>query len=253
MTRSVLVTGAGDSVGRVIAELFLQRGAQVHIADVRRDATEATLDANPGMSGSVVDIADRAAVVRLFDDVRDSLPGLDALVNCVGIGGPRALTESITDEDWRKTFDVNVHGVFSTMQHAIPIMREAGRGAIVNFSTGSTRTRLPSRSAYIASKFALEGLTLNAARELGPAGIRCNAILPGIIDNARMRGIMAQRAAAEGTTLEAIEDDYLRFVSMRSMVQPAEIAEMVVFLCSDAARRVTGELIAVSGNLEWEA
>lgn len=253
MARAVLVTGAGDSVGRVIAEMFLARGARVHIADIRPDVTQATLAANPGMSGTVADVADRAAVARLFDDVRDHLPGLDTLVNCVGIGGPRALTESIADEDWRATFDVNVHGVFATMQHAIPMMRAAGQGAIVNFSTGSTRTRLPSRSAYVASKFALEGLTLNAARELGPAGIRCNAILPGIIDNARMRGIMAQRAAAEGATLDVIEDDYLRFVSMRSMIQPAEIAEMVVFLCSDAAKLVTGELIAVSGNLEWEA
>lgn len=249
----VVITGAGDSVGRVIAEQFLRRGEQVHICDVRADALANTLADNPGMRGTLADIADRKQVALLFEEAIDGFGKLNTLVNCVGIGGPRAATEEINEDEWRATFDVNVHGVFATMQSAIPLLRISGGGSIINFSTGSTRTRLPFRSAYIASKFALEGLTLNAARELGPDGIRCNAILPGIIDNARMRSIMAQRADAERISIDDIQAEYLRYVSMRSMVSPADIAGMVLFLASDAGRLVTGEAIAVSGNLEWEA
>jgi NAD(P)-dependent dehydrogenase (short-subunit alcohol dehydrogenase family) len=252
-TPSVMVTGAGDSVGRVIAERYLAAGAHVHICDVRPDALEATLAANPAMGGTLCDVADRQAVDRLFADAEARQPPVDILVNCVGIGGPRGDLETLEDEAWLSTFAVNVHGLFHMMRRAIPAMKAARRGAIVNFSTGSTRTRLPARSAYVASKYAVEGLTLNAARELGPFGVRCNAILPGIIDNARMRAIMEQRARAEGIAVADIEADYLRYVSMRTKVSPGELADTVLYLCSDAASKITGELIAVSGNLEWEA
>lgn len=252
MTLSVIITGAGDSVGRVIAETFVSRGAKVHICDVREDVLMETLTANPAMRGTVADVSDAQQVATVFAEAARHISALTTLVNCVGIGGPRGLIDELVDAEWRRTFDINVHGTFYTMQHAIPLLRAQGGGAIINFSTGSTRTRLPSRTAYIASKFALEGLTLNAARELGPSGIRCNAILPGIINNARMRNIMAQRAAAEGIPVEAIEDEYLRYVSSRAMTSPLDLAEMVYFLASDAGLRVTGELIAVSGNLEWE-
>jgi NAD(P)-dependent dehydrogenase (short-subunit alcohol dehydrogenase family) len=148
--------------------------------------------------------------------------------------------------------DVNVTAMFVAMQAVIPGMKRRGGGVIVNFSTGSTRTRLPNRTAYVVSKFAVEGLTLNAARELGPHNIRVNAILPGMIDNARMRGIIAAKAQETGRAPDAIEADYLRYISLRRQTQPADLADMVLFLASDAGRMVTGELIAVSGNLEWE-
>lgn len=252
MSQGIVVTGAGDSVGRVIAEKFLERGLKVHIADLRPEAVESTLAENPGMTGVVANIGHPKDVDALFDTARQAFADLVALVNCVGIGGPRGLTEDLDAADWKATFDVNVHGILYTMQKAIPWMKRAGQGAIVNFSSASTRTRLPWRSAYISSKFALEGLTLNAARELGPHGIRCNAILPGIIDNQRMRTIMAARAEQEGRPLAEVEAAYTDYISMRSKVSPAELADAVLYLCSPAARMVTGELMAVSGNLEWE-
>lgn len=253
MIERVVVTGAGDSVGRVIAEKFIAQGAKVHICDNRPGALADTLAANSEMTGTVADVSRPADVTALFEEAKRAQGAASILVNCVGIGGPRGDVEELDEAAWRQTFDVNVHGIFLTLQHAIPAMKAARRGCIINFSTSSTRTRLPARSAYVASKFALEGLTLNAARELGPFGVRCNAILPGIIDNERMRGIIAARAHAEDRAVDELEQDYLRFVSMRTKVSPAEIANTVLFLASDAAARITGELIAVSGNLEWEA
>jgi len=93
---------------------------------------------------------------------------------------------------------------------------------------------------------------LNAARELGPFNVRCNAILPGMIDNARMQRIVANIAAESGRTTDEVESDYLKYISMRSKVQPEDLAQMVLFLASNLASKVTGELIAVSGNVEWE-
>jgi NAD(P)-dependent dehydrogenase (short-subunit alcohol dehydrogenase family) len=252
MQETVIVTGGADSVGRVIAEQFSARGARVHICDVRADAVDATLAANPGMTGTVANVGDPAQVAQVIEDARRAFGDVSVLVNNVGIGGPRAALEDISDEAWRETLDVNVGGMFQFMKHVVPAMKRNRHGAIINFSTGSTRTRLPMRTAYVVSKAAVESLTLNAARELGPFNVRCNAILPGMIDNERMRGIIARNASESGRTPEDVESEYLQYISLRTKVQPEDLAQMVLFLASSQASKVTGELIAVSGNLEWE-
>ncbi|HWW57794.1 MAG TPA: SDR family oxidoreductase [Sphingopyxis sp.] len=248
----VLVTGAGDSVGRAIAERFLQKGAKVHICDVRGDAVAATLAANPGMSGSATDVGIRAEVDALFDDVRANLGNLSVLVNVVGMAGPRAPIEDIDEDEWDKTIAVNLSGMFYTMKRAVPMLKANGGGSIVNFSTCSTRTGIPFRAPYIASKAGVEGLTKNSARELGPSGIRVNAILPGIINNDRFRFIVQRNVDATGRSFEDIENDYLKYVSLRCKVELGEFADMVDFITSDAGKKITGEIIAVSGNMEWE-
>ncbi|WP_447762077.1 SDR family oxidoreductase [Sphingopyxis panaciterrae] len=248
----VLVTGAGDSVGRAIAERFLKKGAKVHICDVRGDAVAATLAANPGMSGSVTDVGVRAEVDALFDDVRAHVGDLSILVNVVGMAGPRAAIEDIDEDEWDKTIAVNLSGMFYTMKRAVPMLKANGGGSIVNFSTCSTRTGIPFRAPYIASKAGVEGLTKNSARELGPSGIRVNAILPGIINNDRFRFVVQRNVDATGRSFEDIENDYLKYVSLRCKVELEEFADMVDFITSDAGKKITGEVIAVSGNMEWE-
>jgi NAD(P)-dependent dehydrogenase (short-subunit alcohol dehydrogenase family) len=252
MPETVVITGGGNSVGREMAERFLARGDRVHICDVDAGFLAATLDANPGMSGTVADVGDAAAVSKLFAEARERIGEPSVLVNNVGIGGPRAAMEDVAIDDWDRTIRVNLSGMFYCIREAVPAMKRTGHGVIINFSTGSTRTRLPLRAPYVASKAGVEGLTLNAARELGPHGVRCNAILPGMINNERMRGIIRRNAEAAGKTEKAIEDDYLQYISMRTKIEPSEIADMVLFLASPGARKVTGELISVSGNVEWE-
>lgn len=247
-----MVTGGADSVGRVIAQAFAARGDKVHICDVNGEALAQTLAANPAMRGTLANVGDRDAVANVFAQARKWMGEVTVLVNNVGIGGPRAAIEDIDIAQWQQTLDINVSGMLYCMQQAIPAMKANRHGAIVNFSTGSTRTRLPMRTAYVVSKYAVEGLTLNAARELGPHNIRCNAILPGAINNARMRRIVSDRAAQLGQPVEAVTAQFLKYISMRTMVEPEEIAAMVLFLASDAASKVTGELVSVSGNAEWE-
>ncbi len=250
--RNVLVTGAGDSVGRLIAERFLALGDRVHIGDVRPDALAETLRGNPGLSGSVVNVGSADEVEALFADALNSMGAVDVLVNMVGIAGPHGPIEQTSIEDWRESVEVNLNGLFYCIRQAVPGMKAKGQGCIVTFSSSSTRTRLPLRSAYVASKFAVEGLTLNLARELGPFGIRCNAVLPGLINNERANRVLRRVADAAGKTLAQAQHDAVQYVSTRSVIEPEELAETVLFLASDAARNITGQLIGVDGNTEWE-
>jgi NAD(P)-dependent dehydrogenase (short-subunit alcohol dehydrogenase family) len=236
-----------------MAEKFLARGDQVHICDIDRALLQTALAANPGMTGTVCDVADEGQVARLFSEARACMGQIDVLINTVGISGPRGPIETLSFADWRGTLAANLDSMFLTIRQAVPDMRRNKRGAIINFSTGSTKTVMPFRSPYVASKAGVEGLTRSLARELGPDNIRINAILPGMIDNERMRGVLARVAQQEGRPVEVVEQEALNFISMRTKIQPAELADMVLFLCSDAARHVTGQMISVDGNIEWEA
>lgn len=253
MLNTALVTGAADSVGRATALALLARGCRVYICDANAARLAETLRETPQLAGHAADVSDPLAVEALHERAIVHLgANIDILVNTVGVGGPRGITESLDLDDWRRTFAVNVDSMLMTMKRVVPHMKRARRGLIVNFSSSSTQTQLPSRSAYIASKAAVEALTMNAARELGPFGVRCNAILPGPINNARMAAVLADAARDAGESVEAYKSRFLSFVSTRSMVEPEEIAETIGFLATDSAKSITGQLIRVDGNLEWE-
>ena len=250
--QTVMVTAAGRSIGRAIAERFHAAGAKVHICCLTTDSLNAVLGANPGMSGSIADVASADAVARWFDEGLAALGDLDVLVNNAGIGGPRAPIEEISDADWYRVIEVNLHGMFHCVKRAVPVMKARGAGSIINISTASTQTGMPLRTPYITSKCAVDGMTTNLARELGPFGIRCNAILPGLIDNPRGRALITRLANERNQTIDEAEERYLSFISMRSFITSEEIADAAFFLASDAARHISGQLLAVCGNLEWE-
>lgn len=253
MAQNVLVTGAGQSVGRSMAEKFLARGDRVHICDLDPRLLEATLAANPGLTGTLCDVGDEASVEAMFEAALGRLGHIDVLVNTVGVSGPRGPIESLSYADWRATMAANLDSMFLTIRKAVPGMKRNRHGAIVNFSTGSTKTVMPFRTPYNASKAGVEGLTRTLARELGPDNIRVNAILPGAIDNQRFTNVITRIAEQSGRSVAEVEAEQLQFISMRTKIQPAEIADMVLFLCSDAARHVSGQLIGVDGNIEWES
>jgi len=247
----VLVTGAA-STARVIAERFAAQGAQVFACDVRQDALDAFQAGNPGAGVMLADVSKEEDVMCFVDAAQARMGGVDVLVNVVGIPGPARPIEEISHTEWRTTLSVNIDGVFLMVKAVVAGMKARRQGVIINISTASTRTFPINRSPYVASKSAIEGLTKCLARELGPHNIRVNAILPGGIESERMSGIFQRMADARGVDVMQAREEALRFVSMRSLVTASEIADMVLFLSSDQARHVTGQLIAVDGNSEWE-
>jgi NAD(P)-dependent dehydrogenase (short-subunit alcohol dehydrogenase family) len=147
---------------------------------------------------------------------------------------------------------VNISGHFYCARRAVPAMKEAGGGAIVNISSTSGRTGLPLRAAYAVSKHAVMGLTETLARELGPADIRVNTILPGWINNERGRRVVKTKAEALGIPVDELRAEMTEFISLRCMIEPVEIANMALFLCSEAGRHISGQAIGVCGNVEYE-
>jgi NAD(P)-dependent dehydrogenase (short-subunit alcohol dehydrogenase family) len=249
VSRTVLVTAGASGIGRAIAEVFAEAGDRVHVCDVAPQALDALRIERPEIITHQADVADPAAVARLFEALGDRL---DVLVNNAGVGGPRAPIEDTDEGEWEHTVAVNLNGAFFVAKHAARLMKRAGTGAIVNVSTATVRTGLPLRSAYVASKHGLMGLTQNLARELGPFGIRVNAVLPGPIDNPRGRALVQRLADEQGKSFAEVEAQVLRYCSMRSWIDPREVGEVALFLASAAARHVTGQFIGVDGGVEWE-
>lgn len=249
----VIVTAAGSGIGLAIAQRFLAGGARVAICDQDPAALDRAVARNPSLLARALDVSSESAVRLFADEVVTQFSGVDVLVNNAGIAGACAEIAGISAEHWIRSFAVNVHGSFYFLKAVVPGMKAQGGGAIINISTGSVFTLPAGRADYIASKWALEGLTRAAARELGPFAIRVNAIRPGFVNSERMRGILTAKANADGRSLEEVERQFLDFISMRTKVEPGEIGDTAVFLASDAARHVTGQLFSVDGNIEWEA
>jgi len=253
VNQRILITAAASGIGKAIADCCLKEGSRVHICDIDSVALETALKENSGISGTRCDVGNAADVARLFEDVEVSMGGLDVLVNNAGISGGNSPIEEIDVDEWRRTIDVNLNGMFYCVQNATPYMKEQKSGTIINISTVSVRTGMTNRLPYITSKQGVMGLTHNVARELGPWNIRCNAILPGLIDNTRGRAILARKAEADGKTLEETEEEYLKYISMRCWIEPKEVGDLVVFLSSEKAKHISGQFIAVDGHMEWEA
>jgi len=246
----VLVTAGASGIGRAIADLMLAHGARVHICDVAEPFLADLAKAWPDAGVTRADVSSETDVARLFDDLRAGLGGLDMLVNNAGIAGPTGGVEDIAPADWRRTIDICLTGQFLCAHHAVPMLKAAGGGAIVNLSSAAGRFGYAFRTPYSAAKWGVIGFTQSLAKELGPANIRVNAILPGIVEGPRMTGVIAARATQVGVSYEEMEKTYLDRVSLRRMVTAEDVAATVLFLASEAGRNLSGQSIGVDGNVE---
>jgi NAD(P)-dependent dehydrogenase (short-subunit alcohol dehydrogenase family) len=245
VTARVLITAGGGGIGRAIAERFDAGGAQVWITDVALPD-----DLPPGWRANRCDVSDEAAMQAVFAQVAADWGGLDVLCANAGIAGPTALIEDIALDDWRRCVSVNLEGAFLAAKYTAPMMKAAGKGAILITSSTAGQYGYPNRAPYAAAKWAVIGLMKTLAMELGPHGIRANAICPGAVEGARMEGVLAREAAAKGMTRDQVYAGYAQGTSMRSFIEARDIAEMAFFLGSDAARMVSGQVIAVDGHTE---
>lgn len=248
----VLVTAGAGGIGRVVAEAFTAAGAQVHITDVRKAALDEALSNSAGLTGTAGDAAAAESADRVVDDIAAQLGGLDVLVNNVGISGPTGGIDTYADADVDRIIDVNLKSHFYLLNRCVPLLKKSGRNpSILAMSSVAGRLGYGYRTPYAATKWGIVGLVKSLAVELGPEGIRANAILPGLVRGPRMDGVIAERARALGVSFDEMRESYLQKISLRRMVDAEDVANLALFLASNLARNITGQAISVDGNVEY--
>jgi 2-hydroxycyclohexanecarboxyl-CoA dehydrogenase len=229
--KTAVVTGGGSGIGLAVVKRLRADGLDVAAIDLKPSDDESCYTA---------DVTDRSAVDAALSAIRERLGPVTILVNAAGLDGFKRFT-NISFEDWRKVIDVNLHGVFHTIQAVLPDMLEAGWGRIVNISSSSTHSGTPYMSHYVAAKSAVNGLTKSLALEFGPAGITVNAVPPGFIDTPMLRGAEARgRIRDVQATIDA--------TPVRRMGKPEDIAAACAFLISEEAGYITGQILGVNGG-----
>ena len=246
----VFVTAGASGIGLEIARAFLREGSRVHVCDVDRTALEALQTTSPELTWSLGDVASRPDVTRVFAEAIAALGGLDVLVNNAGIAGPTGRVEEIDPEDWDRCLEVCITGQFNCTRLAVPHLRESHNPSIVNLSSAAGRFGFPLRSAYAAAKWAVIGFTKSLSRELGDAGIRVNAILPGIVTGERQRRVLEAKAQQCGIPYQEMEQIALANASLKEYVTAEQLADQILLLCSPRGRTISGQAIAVDADLQ---
>ncbi len=249
MTDRVLITAGASGVGRAMVDGFAATGARVAVCDVDEAALAALAADRPDTSGTAMDVTDEAATAELFARLDRDWGGLDVVCANAGISGPTAAVEDISLADWQRCLAVNLDAAFLAAKYAAPLMKRQESGAMILTSSTAGLHGYPWRSPYAAAKWAVIGLAKSLAMELGPHGIRANAICPGSVKGPRMDGVISREAAAKGVSEEVLRDGYASGTSMRTFIEGSDIAEMAVFLASPRARYISGQALSVDGHV----
>ena len=247
----VVITGGASGIGLTLARRFAARGDRVALCDADAAAVEAAQAALPDTTiARHVDVTDASGMEAFLSEVETAWGGVDVVCANAGTGGPAGRIEELDYDAWRACLDVNLNGAFLTCRWAARVMRAQGAGLILITSSTSGLHGVPYRSPYVAAKWGLIGLTKTLAMELGPAGVRVNAIAPGAVTGDRMDRVVAMEAAASGLTEDAVRQIYVKGTSLRTWVTADDIADMALFLASPAAARISGQVLAVDGHTE---
>ena len=238
--KRVLVTAAGQGIGRATALAFHRAGAEV----IATDINAAALDSLEGLRTRVLDVTDAAAVTALVAD----LGSLDVLFNCAGYVHAGSILDC--DEDaWRFSFELNATAMYRMIRAVLPGMLAQGGGCIINMaSIASSLKGVANRCAYGASKAAVIGLTKSVAADYVGQGIRCNAICPGTVDSPSLHQRIADQAAREGRSETEVQAAFAARQPMGRVGRPEEIAALALYLASDAAAFVTGTAQVIDGG-----
>jgi NAD(P)-dependent dehydrogenase (short-subunit alcohol dehydrogenase family) len=247
----VLISGGASGIGEAIAAAFLEARAQVHVCDVSEPTLAAFRASYPDARATHADVADRWAVDQVFAEQTARFGGLDVLINNAGVAGPTAGIDAITESEWTRTVDVNLNAQYRFAHHAAPLLRASEHAQLICISSVAGRLGYAWRTPYAATKWAIVGLMKSLAAELGPDGVRVNALLPGIVEGPRIDRVIGARARQLGLQEQVMREEYVKKISLRRMTTAQDVAAMALFLCSPAARNVSGQAISVDGNVEY--
>jgi NAD(P)-dependent dehydrogenase (short-subunit alcohol dehydrogenase family) len=247
---NVVITAGGAGIGAAIANRFVAGGARVQVCDMDKHALDELKGRLPDVGTSAVDVADDAQLDEWLAAVIAEWGQIDVLVNNAGIAGPTANVEDVSLDEWRRCLSIGLDAQFLTCRRVAPLMKQQRSGSIINLSSVAGLVGFGQRSPYAAAKWGVIGLTKSLAIELGPYGVRVNAICPGSVSGDRMDRVIAAQAAATGATPEELTASYTEAQSIARFVKPEEIADMCWFLASPASAMVSGQAIAVDGHTE---
>lgn len=239
-----LVTGASSGIGRATALAFAREGAKVVAADLNVVGGQETVQLVKAAGGEAVfvetDVAQADSVEAMVQTALDTYGRLDCAHNNAGVEGVLSRTAEQTEQDWEPVIRINLKGVWLCMKYELPHMLQRGSGAIVNTASGAGLIGVKRMAAYVASKHGVIGLTKTAALEYAKSGVRVNAVCPGVIQTAMVERVSGRRPD--------VLEKMIAAEPIGRSGQPEEIAESVVWLCSDAASFVTGHAMAVDGG-----
>ena len=247
MSRRVVITAGASGLGLGMARAFADVGDRVVVCDVD-GAAVAGLPA--GIRGVQADVTDEVAMSAFFAGVEADWGGADIVISNAGIGGPAGPIEELDLADWQRCISVNLDGAFLTCRWAARVMKPQGSGLILLTSSVSGLFGFPWRTPYVAAKWGIVGLTKALASELGPHGIRVNAICPGAVEGPRMDRVIAMEAAAQSRSEADVRKGFTDGVALRRFVTAEEVAAMAVFLASPGAATISGQAMAVDGHTE---
>lgn len=253
LNKKIIISAAADGIGWSIAQACMSNGALVYLTDKNNEALE-NISKHDLYEKQLfldrVDTKNTQEVENYFIKIKDKLNSIDALINNVGIAGPTGKLEDLDIKDWQETIDININSYFYYSKHSIPLLKNRKGGSIINLSSTAGLFGFPLRSPYAASKWAVIGITKTLAMELGKFNIRVNAICPGSVSGERMKNVIAAKAKSLGVSEEKVKQDYESYVSMGTFVDKKDIANMVVFLLSENANKITGQVMTVDGHTE---
>lgn len=244
MSRRVLITAGANGIGLTMARAFAAAGDKVWVTDVDAAAVAAAPD---GLQATLCDAAREDQMAALFAEISAQWGGLDVLCANAGTKGPTAAIEDVVLSDWHACLSVSLDGAMLGAKYAARLMKPAGSGCMIFTSSTSGLYGTPFRAPYVAAKWGMIGLMKTVAMELGPFGIRANAICPGSVSGPRIDRVIEAEAAAKGMTLEAVRHGYAAGTALKRLSEPEDVADMALFLASPAARMVTGQTMAVDG------
>ncbi len=246
----VVITAAASGVGSEMAVALSEAGAQVVICDNNKTLLDEFSQNNPNIISIEANVANEKQMSSMFSSIKDQFGEINVLINNAGIAGPSAKLEDTSFNEWKETLNVNLDGTFLCSKLAIPLLKKAGGGSIINIGSTSSFMGTPLRSSYSASKWSLIGLTKTWAMEYGSENIRVNTICPTSVNGNRIENVIKKEAAYRNTSQEKIKNAYLNQTSLKVFVDVEEIVGMVVYLLSPLAKKITGQMLIIDGHTE---
>ncbi|HZL40674.1 MAG TPA: SDR family oxidoreductase [Pseudolabrys sp.] len=248
MSQRVLITAGAAGIGREFARAFAATGAKVFICDIDTKSLDALAKEIPGLIAKPCDMSKRAEIEHMVPDAVAALGGLDVLINNAGIAGMTLPVEQYPPDDWDKVVAVNLTAMFDVSRLAIPHLKKSKAACIINMASIAGRFGFQNRSPYAATKWGVIGFTKTLAMELGEWGIRANAIAPGAVEGDRIVRVFQGRAQISGKSVEEVKADAFAAQSIKAMIDPKDIAQLAVFLASNAAKSISGQVLPIDND-----